>query len=195
MGNDELTTTREKILNVAGDLFYRQGFRAVGVDTVVRETNVAKMTLYRYFPSKDDLIVAYLESAHQRFWEWFDAAISAHTGDPRRQLLAVFEALERLVKSPACHGCPFIVAACEFPEPDTPGHAVALRHKQSVRDRFRALAREAGSVHPSVLADQLLLLMDGAFSGARMFGLKNPGARVAGAAEALLAADLPTPRD
>jgi AcrR family transcriptional regulator len=183
-------TTRERILQVAGDFFYRQGFRAVGVDKIVRETDVAKMTLYRYFPSKDDLIVAYLESANGNFWKWFEGAAATRPGDPQGQVLAVFEALEKLVHTPACHGCPFIVAASEFPEAETPGHRVALAHKLSVRARFRAMARKAGAAHPTLLADRLLLLMDGAFSAVRMFGLDNPDQRAAGAAAALLTADL-----
>ena len=171
---------------MAGALYYQQGCRAVGVDTIVREAGVAKMTLYRYFPSKDGLIVAYLESANRSSWEWFEAAVAARQGDPRGQVLAVFEALEKLVRTPACHGCLFIVAASEFPEAETPGHRVALAHKLSVRARFREMARQAGASHPTLLADRLLLLMDGAFSAVRMFGLDNPGRRVGGAAAAAL---------
>jgi AcrR family transcriptional regulator len=183
-------TTRQRILNIAGDLFFRQGYRAIGVDTIVKETGVAKMTLYRHFPSKDDLIVAYLEQVNRLFWEWFEAAIKPYEGKPRDQLVAIFEALEELVKSPKCFGCAFLVAASEFPELDSPGHQVALAHKQAVRDRFRDLARQAGARKPAILADQLLLLMDGAFAAVRMFGPTNPGANVAQAATALIDAQV-----
>jgi AcrR family transcriptional regulator len=183
-------TTRQRILDIAGDLFFRQGYRAIGVDTIVKEAGVAKMTLYRHFPSKDDLIVAYLEQVNQLMGEWFDEAIKPFEGKPRGQLVAVFEALEKLVKSPKCFGCAFLVAASEFPELDSPGHKVALAHKQALRDRFRDLARQAGARKPDSLADQLLLLMDGAFAAVRMFGPTNPGANVVGAATVLIDAQV-----
>ncbi|MEW5986725.1 MAG: TetR/AcrR family transcriptional regulator [Chloroflexota bacterium] len=184
-------STRQRILDGAGDLFFRQGYRAVGVDTIVKETGVAKMTLYRHFPSKDDLIVAYLEQVNQLLWEWFDQAIEPHQGRPREQLVAVFTALEKLVKSPQCHGCAFMMAASEFPELDSPGHQVAIAHKRAMWERFRDLAQAAGARRPEVLADQLLLLLDGSFAAVRMFGLDNPGANVREAAQTLIDAQLP----
>jgi AcrR family transcriptional regulator len=174
-------TTRQHILDIAGDLFFRKGYRAVGVDTIVQEAGIAKMTLYRYFPSKDALIVAYLEQVNQLFWDWFDAAIEPFEGEPRRQLGAVFAALEELVRSPQCYGCAFLVAASEFPELDSPGHRVALAHKQTVR---------AGAPKPAVLANQLALLMDGAFAAVRVFGAGNPGAGIVDAATTLIEAQL-----
>ena len=118
--------SRQHILDVAGDLFFRSGYRAVGVDTIVERTGLAKMTLYRHFPSKDDLIVAYLEQVNRLFWEWFEEAAQSAGGEPRERLLAVFGALGKLVASPKCHGCAFLMAASEFPELDRPGHRVAL---------------------------------------------------------------------
>ncbi|HKY83810.1 MAG TPA: TetR/AcrR family transcriptional regulator [Anaerolineales bacterium] len=173
-------------MDVAGDLFFRSGYRAVGVDTIVERTGLAKMTLYRHFPSKDDLIVAYLEQVNRLFWEWFEAAADSAGAKPRERLLAVFTALERLVASPKCHGCAFLMASSEFPELDSPGHRVALAHKRNVRDRFRAEAAKAGATDPGGLADGLLLLMDGAFASARMFGTRNPGGHVSASAQALI---------
>jgi AcrR family transcriptional regulator len=190
MGEAAQVTTRQHILDIAGDLFFRKGYRAVGVDTIVQEAGIAKMTLYRYFPSKDDLIVAYLEQVNQLFWDWFDAAIEPYEGEPRRQLGAVFAALEKLVKSPQCYGCAFLVAASEFPELDSPGHRVALAHKQTVRDRLRELAGQAGARKPDVLADQLALLMDGGFAAVRVFGPGNLGASVVDAAATLIEAQI-----
>ena len=181
-------TTRQKILDIAGDLFFRQGYRAVGVDTIVKETGIAKRTLYRHFPSKDDLIVAYLEQVNHLMQAWLDEAIAPYEGQPREQLLAIFEALQRLVTSPQCYGCAFLMTSVEFPELDSPSHQVALAHKQSVRSRFKNLAERAGAHFPESLADQLLLLMDGAFASVRMFGINNPGSNVAEAAKALISA-------
>jgi AcrR family transcriptional regulator len=184
----ETSSTRQQILDIAGELFFRYGFQTTGVDTIVRESGVAKMTLYRYFPSKDDLIVAYLEEANRSFWEWFDGAVQPHRDRPRQALLEVFRALEKLVESPTCYGCPFLIAAVEFPEPDSPGHRVSLEHKRAVLERFYELARQAAARDPGLLAGQLLLLMDGAFMAARMFGQGNPGGKAALAAQALMEA-------
>jgi len=178
---------RERVLEAANRLFLRDGFRAVGIDTIIAEAGVAKMTLYAHFPSKDDLIVAYLERANEQFWEWLDGA-SAGVDDPRARLLAMFDAVGKLANSPRCLGCTFQGTAAEFPDPEHPGHRVALAHKQAVRARLRTLAEHAGLREPDDLADQLLLLMDGAWVAARMFGPRNPGAQVAAAARALIQA-------
>ena len=143
------------------------------------------MTLYRHYPSKDDLIVAYLKHSHELFWSNFEQ-ITKDAPTPREKLLAFFQSLQDYVKTPACYGCPFLNVATEYPETDYPGHEVALQHKQSVRARFRQLAKEAGAVKPDVLADQLFLLMDGTYMASRMFGTKNPAAQVTEAARILI---------
>jgi AcrR family transcriptional regulator len=187
-------TTRQKILDIAGGLFFRHGYRAVGIDTIVKETGMAKMTLYRHFPSKDDLIAAYLDQVDQRMQEWLDDSTRPYQGRPREQLIGVFVALQRLVESPHCYGCAFQINSAEFPDPDSPGHKVALAHKQSVRRRFEDLARQAGALQPEVLADQLLLLMDGAFASVRMFGPDNPGKNVTEAARVLIDKQIDKPK-
>jgi AcrR family transcriptional regulator len=183
-----IRSTRQRIIETAADLFFREGYRAVGIDTIIEHSGVAKMTLYRHFPSKDALIVAYLERTDEQFWAWFEEGTSTYPDSPRAQLLAVFEALAALVSKPTCYGCPFLHAATEFPALEHPGHRVALEHKQAVRTRLRELATQAGAYQPDVLADQLLLLMDGAFLQARMFGPTNPAAHVAQAAATLIEA-------
>jgi len=185
---------RDRILDVVGELFYRDGFRAVGVDTVVERSGVAKTTLYYHFASKDELIVAYLEDANARFWTWFDDAIAAKD-EPRAKLVALFEAVGRLARSPECLGCTFQGTAAEFPRPDHPGHRTAKAHKQAVLRRLRELGEQAGAQDPADLARQLLLLMDGAFAAARMFGRRgSPAASVAGAAQTLIDAHVPPQR-
>jgi AcrR family transcriptional regulator len=181
---------RERVLEAATRLFLRDGFRAVGVDTIVAEAGVAKMTLYAHFPSKDDLIVAYLERANRQFWAWLDGA-SAAVDDPRGKLLAMFDAVGKLANSPQCLGCTFQGTAAEFPDPQHPGHRVALAHKQAVRARLGALAEQARLREPDDLADQLLLLMDGAWVAARMFGPDNPSGQAATAARTLIEAATP----
>lgn len=183
-------SARQQILDTAADLFIREGYRAVGIDTIIERSGVAKMTLYRHFPSKNALIVAYLERANTQFWAWFEQATSQYPDSPREQLVAVFEALEKQVTNPLCYGCPFLHVATEFPEEGHPGHQVAQQHKQAVHARFRDLAAQAGASLPEVLADQLLLLMDGAYLQARMFGPTNPATHVAQAAVMILDAHL-----
>jgi AcrR family transcriptional regulator len=160
---------RHHIVDVASGLFYTNGIRAVGVDTIVAEAGVAKTTLYDHFASKDDLIIAYLEKGDQMFWRDVEATLQQHAGDPRRQIAALFESFETMIASPQSLGCPFLSAASEFPELNQPGHAVALAHKQKLRDRLRDLAVSAGAHAPDQLADQLLLLLDGAFASKRVF--------------------------
>jgi AcrR family transcriptional regulator len=176
---------RDRILATAGRLFYRDGFRAVGVDTIVAEAGVAKMSLYRHFPSKDDLIVAYLEEANRQFWAWLDRAVG-DVDDPGDRLLGTLAAIERLATSQDCLGCTFQSTAAEFPDRDHPGHQVALAHKRAVRDRFADLAHRAELRAPEQLADQLLLLMDGAWVAARMYGPTNPAVGLTDAARALI---------
>lgn len=180
---------KDQVFQTAARLFYQNGYRAVGVDTIAAEAGIGKMTLYRHYPSKDDLIVAYLQDSDRLFWQNFEA-ITGRAAAPRDKLLAFFAALQEYVTTPACYGCPFLNVATEYPDPDHPGHQVAIEHKQSVRKRFRNLAREAGARKPDLLADQLFLLMDGAYMASRMFGPENPAAHVASAARILIDAAL-----
>ena len=183
---------RERILQTAERLFYRDGYRAVGVDTIIAEAGVAKMSLYRHFPSKDDLIKAYLDRANGQLLEWVDRLAAPHD-DPREALEAIFEGVAELASSPDCLGCAFVGAAAEFPDGEHPGHRAAAEHKQAVLDRFRGLAESAGAHDPRRLAEELLLVMDGAWSAARVFGRGNHGRRAAAAATALIAFQLDPP--
>jgi AcrR family transcriptional regulator len=162
-------TPKEKLFQTAARLFYQQGYRAIGVDTIAAESGIGKMTLYRHYPSKDDLIVAYLRDSNQDFWDQFEQ-ITKDAPTAAEKLLAFFEALQSYVLSPDCYGCPFINVAAEYPESDYAGHQVALEHKQSVLARFLQLSEEAGARQPDRLANALFLLMDGAYVAARMFG-------------------------
>ena len=129
------TTPKEKLYQTAARLFFQHGYRAVGVDTIAAESGVGKMTLYRHYPSKDDLIVAFLRQSDEDFWEYFEQSIAGASG-AREKLLAFFQGLQDYVLSPACYGCPFINVASEYPEATYAGHQVALEHKQAVRARF-----------------------------------------------------------
>jgi AcrR family transcriptional regulator len=181
------TTPKEKLFQTAARLFYQHGYRAVGVDTIASESGIGKMTLYRHFPSKDDLIVTFLKDRNEVFWKQFEQ-ITKVAPTPREKLLAFFEALQDYVLSPTCYGCPFLNVAAEYPEADYSGHQVAIEHKLTVRARFLQLAFEAGASRPEVLANTLFLLMDGAYMAARMFAgsTSNPAADVAEAAHQVI---------
>jgi AcrR family transcriptional regulator len=179
------TAPKDKVFQTAARMFFQHGYRAIGVDTLAADSGIGKMTLYRHYPSKDDLIVAYLKDSDELFWSNFEQ-ITKDVATAREKLLAFFQALQDYVQTPACYGCPFLNVATEYPETDYPGHQVALEHKRSVRARFRHMAEEAGAKKPEVLADQLFLLMDGAYMASRMFGAKNPAAHLAEAARTLI---------
>ncbi|BAZ16995.1 TetR family transcriptional regulator protein [Calothrix sp. NIES-4071] len=160
---------REHILNIADELFYTEGIRATGVDTIIAKSGVAKSTLYRYFPSKDDLVVAYLEQRNQRFWDLLEAEIAKYPLHSVEKLLGVFKWLDELLAKPECLGCPFIITTAEYGELDYPGHQIAVKHKEAVLARLTQLA-EANVNNPRQLAAVLLLLIDGAFVQRRLFG-------------------------
>ena len=180
------SSARDRLLEVAGALFHRHGFQAVGIDRILAESGVAKMTLYRHFASKDELIAAYLDRADGQFWSWAEAAL-ATAKTPEGRLRALFDAVGRLATSPECLGCVFQGAALAFPDRRHPGHRRAIQQKRGLRERLAALAAQARLRAPAELADQLLLLMDGAWAAARMFGADDtPAASVKAAAQTLI---------
>ena len=181
-------SARERILETASELFFRHGIRAVGIDTIIAQSGVAKMSLYRHFASKDDLVVAYLEWRDRTYWEWWDAVLARHPGDARAQIETLFAEMADRITSPTYRGCAFLNTASEFPTlaggGEHPAHAVSLAHKSELRRRLVALATDLPARDPELFADQLLLLFNGAYSTAPLFGTEWPR----GAAEQVLAA-------
>lgn len=157
------TTTgsaRERILDAAFRLFYAHGVRGVGVDTVIAESGVAKATLYKHFPRKEDLALAYLERVDQVWFAELRSAARAAGDDPRDQLVALYDALASACSSDGYHGCAFINTAAEAPA-GTEVHDRTVEHKHLVRLWISDLARHAGARDPQLLARQLTLLLDG----------------------------------
>ncbi|GLH71771.1 TetR family transcriptional regulator [Geothrix limicola] len=154
---------REHILETASTLFYQRGVRAVGVDLVVQEAAVAKTSLYRYFPTKDDLVVAFLEREDLEFWAQWDGVAQQHPNDPVGELDAHMRWIgERLARS-NYRGCPQINVAAEFAEQDHPARQVSKRHMQVLRNRLHDIAKRLRVPRPDQLAAQLALLINGAF--------------------------------
>jgi AcrR family transcriptional regulator len=178
---------RDKVFDTAADLFYRKGVRAVGVESIVQQAGVAKISLYRSFSSKDDLVVAYLENRNASFWAQWDQAFAKYQGEPRAQLHAIMTYLARRTSQPGYRGCPFINYCAEFPEAPNPGRKVAEANKREMRRRFVAIAEALKALDPKQLADGLLLLVEGAYAVSQTLGgAKCPSHAIVWAAEALV---------
>jgi AcrR family transcriptional regulator len=181
-----VSAARERVLATASKLFHREGIRAVGVDRIAAEADVGKMTLYRHFATKDDLVVAVLQGRDGPARAALAAAMEHAGDDPRARLLAPFVMLEPWFASRGFRGCPFMNASLELHDPGHPARAVARHHKAATRDAFAAATRAVDGVDdPDALADQLALLFDGAIAQAQM---RDPAtvARAALAAAAVL---------
>jgi len=181
---------RQRILDTASEMFYRDGVRAVGIDAIIARSGVAKMSLYRNFPSKDALVTAWLEDRNEFFWGRWERAEASHAGNPRGQLAAILDMVAATVSHPKWRGCPFLNTGTEFPEPDHPARAVILANKRAVGKRLQALATAAGARDPDLLAQQLQLLIDGAYAIGQSLGPAGPAKTVASAGRALIAAQL-----
>jgi len=171
---------QERILKTADRLFYRQGIRAVGVDTVAAEVGISKRTLYNHFPSKDALIVAYLS---RRFRPTKSCDLP-----PAEQVLGDFDRLERAFAANGFRGCPFVNAVAELGEPAHAANKLAVAYKEQRRTWFRELLTRLDVVDPDGLATQLMLLVDGAISAALVRGEPKMARAAQDAARVLLAA-------
>ena len=190
-GDSAKLSARQRIFEVAADLFYRKGIRAVGVEEIVKTADVAKISLYRHFESKDALIVAYLENRNDRFWRDWDERFSQFEPDPRRQLREITVYLAQRTTQTSYRGCPFINYAAEFPDRSHPGHRVAEANKQEWRKRLRRLADALGGPRPRQLADGLMLLIEGAYAISQTLqGANGPGKELPAIAAALVEAQL-----
>lgn len=182
---------RDRVLAVASRLFYEHGVRAVGVDRVVAESGVGKMSLYRHFPSKDHLVVAVLEMRDGPALAAIEAMADAVAGPPGQKLRGVFDGLERAVGSPGWHGCAFANTALELRDADHPARVVAERHKARTADLFERLAAAGGAERPRDLAEQLTLLLDGAMVAVQVQADPAAVRPAVRAAHTLIAAHLP----
>ena len=185
---DPATTSpkRAHLMAVAQRLFYRDGYRIVGIDTLLAEAGVAKMTLYNHFASKEELIVAVIAKHDMDVRAALARAIEAAGRSPTRRLLAVFDWLGQWFESENFKGCGFIRALSEYPDPAHPVHRAAWQHKLAFNAVLRQLAVEAGAAHPAELANALSLLADGAILAAHATGTSLSAATARTAAATLL---------
>ena len=157
-------SARERILATANELFYREGVRAIGVDTVVERSGVSKTTLYRLFESKDALIAAFAAERDRLNWEWWDRIEEQHADDPRALLEALLSEIARRIGGPAYRGCPFLNLATEFPDDNHPGRIAARANKKELRARLAAVVAKLDVGDPDRVASQMAMLVNGAYA-------------------------------
>lgn len=159
---------RERILQVAGGLFYRDGVRAIGVDRVIAESDVAKATFYKHFPSKDDLVVAWITQSEAR------ATAHLPPEDGPEPLSAYVDLMLSIAGQPRCLGCAYQGTAAEFTDPTHPAHAASIGVKTRVLETLERRARAQGLTRPRETAEAVFLFMEGVWASVRMFGAKAP---------------------
>jgi len=185
---------RDRLFSAAINLFYRNGIRAVSVDAIAAEAGTTKVTFYRVFESKDDLIVQVLQEQSKRFWEWWDAIVAEHPGQPRKQIEQLIERFQaEIIGDEACRGCAVANAAVEIVDEDHPARAVIKQHKLDIAKRLRDLCRQMGAKQPDILGDALSLLYSGAFSARLAFDNREQMGALSAAASALLDSTLGAP--
>jgi AcrR family transcriptional regulator len=174
---------RERILETALRLFYAHGTRAVGIDRIIAESGVAKMSFYHHFPSKADLIAEFLDERHARWIRWFTARLEARRPKPGRNLAAVADVLREWFEATDFHGCAFINILAETDRSSVRERTIARRHKEELLDILVGLARKDGAARPAETGRLALMVVEGAIVRAEMTG---EGAKVAADARRLL---------
>lgn len=178
-GERPLTPAARRVLQVAGELFYERGIGSVGMELVAAEAGVTKKTVYDRFGSKEALVLAYLRARDERWRDFLTRWTDAVPG-PRDRVLATFDALGEWLSTECGRGCSMVNACAELPDPRHPVHAVAAEQKAWVRDLY------AGLVADATLADQLLILHEGAVVAFSVAGVRDATAKARAAADALL---------
>jgi AcrR family transcriptional regulator len=153
---------KDKLLEAAKELFYTGGIHATGIDKVIETAGVTRMTLYKYFPSKDDLILAVLELKSSEVLEQTRMRVEAAPGTAGDKIMALFMILQQFTEGDGFCGCTFTNAVAEYSDPSHPVHAAAAKHTEAARGYLIELCRAAGAKEPELLADQLSILLKGA---------------------------------
>lgn len=180
-------TAREKILQTAADLFYASGVRAVGVDTVVEKSGVAKMTLYKHFPSKSALVNAVVSKQAEEFLTFLRSGLDKRqAADGNAKLLVLFDVLSEWFNSATFRGCPFINVCMELGEGEESAATACRAAKRRVRELLVELAAASGAQDSVVVADQAYLLVEGSIVAAAMWRTAEPAAKAKRAMAQLL---------
>jgi AcrR family transcriptional regulator len=167
--NTSTSITREKILATAEQLIYQNGIHATGMDLLVKTSGVARKSIYRYFATKDEVAAAALNARDVRWMNWFRAE-SDQAPDARARILNMFRVLKGWFESEGFRGCAFINTAGEVGDPQDPIRLIAKLHKQKLLAYTLELCEQLDIADPEPLANQLLILMEGAITVARVMG-------------------------
>jgi AcrR family transcriptional regulator len=179
---------RDELVHKALQTFYRNGFHATGMDTLVAETGISKTSMYKHFRSKEDLILAVLRLRDEVFRNRVYRRIEELADTPRDQLIAMFDELQEWFDDPDFRGCMFIKASSEYQDRDHPIHKQSAEHKRMLETHFTNLAKAAGLAQPEQLARQLLLLAEGAIVTAHLKHTERPAQDAKQAALTLVSA-------
>jgi AcrR family transcriptional regulator len=191
LDKDSRIPPRSRILAAAGELFYRHGIRAVGVEAIAEAAGTNKMTLYRHFTSKDELVAEYLRQWANAADGCWDRFAKEHPGDPLAQLGAWLEEVAGHLADPEERGCALANAAIELAEKDHPARRVIEEFKRALRMRLIRLSEAAGLDDPETLADELHLLLEGARVTAQSVGTEGLAPRLLRTGEAMITAHKP----
>lgn len=183
---------REHLVKTALELFYKDGFHSTGIDKILRESGVAKMTLYKHFRSKDDLILAALQERDRQFREWFVKELESMAKSPQEKLLATFDVLELWFQGDF-RGCMFINASAEFSDKNEDIHRFSGEHKKLMIDYLTEIAKAAEVPDPATLAFQLSVLMEGAIVLAHVCEDNDSAMKAKVAARILIDSAMSTP--
>lgn len=180
---------RDRIMRTASELFYCRGIHAVGVDSIASGAGTNKMSFYRNFASKDELVAQYLREAEAKAWEWWDKMVAEHAGDPRAQVEALFGLLVKKTCTEGSRGCALANAAVEITDSDHPARPIIEKYKAEMRRRFRKLASEMHARDADALGDSLMLLWEGSYlSGLTSDSQHGPAQNAVKGAQILIAA-------
>jgi AcrR family transcriptional regulator len=185
MTTNSSLSARERIVETSLRLFYAQGTRAVGIDRIIAESGVAKMSFYKHFPSKADLIATFLETRHERWMAWFTEALASRKPKPGAHLASAADVLRNWFAAPDFHGCAFINILAETDRSAARERAIALRHKEELLALLVEQARKDGAARPTEAGRLALMVVEGAIVRAEMTG---EGDRAASDAKTLLKA-------
>jgi AcrR family transcriptional regulator len=183
---EEGACARDRIFEAAKRLFYKSGIRGVSVDAIAAEANTTKVTLYRVFSSKDELIEKVLEEQAERWNLWWDEVVARHPGEPRKQIEALFDAFcDEIMSESAARGCSMANATVELEE-DHPARRLIREHKLEMARRMRELCGEMGAKHPDQLGNALMLLVSGALAARLVYDGREQIAAACDAARTML---------
>ena len=168
------SNTRQRLIESARARFYRDGFRNVGIDQILDDVGISRTAFYKHFESKDDLMLEVLEWVNEWIQGVFRSMVRERGGrSAQGQLRALFDVVEQVIETEGYHGCMFVNAAMEFPLPHDPAHVAAARNKRAIELIVHELADRAGADDPRAVAEELCLIIEGAYVTRHVSGRRD----------------------